>query len=249
MSFSIRLGNFLYRYCFFIYRPLYTLFKNRQDAFEIRLLKENLKEGDQVLDIGANIGYYARIISRLVGNSGHVHCFEPDPGNFKRLQESVGSYKNVSLHQKAVGPRTETLKIYTSPELNVDHRTYEPEVYDKIIEVQALSMDDYLRGKDTGNLKLIKMDIQGFEMQALQGMRETIKKTPGLLLISEFWPYGLRKAGSSLTEYFNALCGLGFECHLLKNDRLEKLSAENVQALAQLGQEHYFNILAKRTHV
>jgi FkbM family methyltransferase len=248
MSFSIQLGNFLYKQAFWLYRPLYAAFKNRQDQFEIELLKKYITSGNVVLDIGANIGYYAELISELVGEKGRVHCFEPDAINFKHLHDRCSGISNMVLNNKAVGPKTEKLKIYTSKQLNVDHRTYEPEEYDKVLEIEAVSIDEYLTDK-TLPVHLIKMDIQGFEMQAVQGMKDTLKNNPGLKIISEFWPYGLQKAGSSALAYFEFLTQHGFKVELLKNNTLEVLTSDKVNAMNGLGEATYFNILATKAHV
>lgn len=248
MSLSLKLGNFLYKHAFWLYRPMYTAFKNRQDQFEIELLKQHLQPGDVVLDIGANIGYYAELIAELVGEKGRVHCFEPDSTNFKHLQNRCRGISNLVLNHKAVGPKTEKLKIYTSKNLNVDHRTYEPEEYETVIEIEALSIDDYLKDKEQ-QVQLIKMDIQGFEMQAVQGMKDTLENNPGLKIISEFWPYGLRKAGSSALAYFDFLTQHGFTVHLLKNKALDVLTSDKVKSINDLGEETYFNILATKVHV
>lgn len=247
MSFSIKLGNFLYKNAFGLYKPMYKLFKNKQDAFEIELLKKHIKQNDTVLDIGANIGFYATILSDIVGEKGLVHCFEPDSKNFEHLKKTTANFKNIKINNKAVGPKTEKLKIYTSKNLNVDHRTYKPEEYDKEIEIDAVSIDDHLASNP--KVDLIKMDIQGFEMQAIQGMQTILDKNKDIKLISEFWPYGLKKAGSSLTEYFNFLVNKGFTCYLLEKNSLEKLSIDKVRSLEPLGEEHYFNIFATRTDV
>jgi FkbM family methyltransferase len=252
MSFSIKLGDFLYKHAFVIYKPLYTRFKNKQDAFEIRLLKQYIHEGDIVLDIGANIGYYATILSKLVGKKGRVHCFEPDQKNFEHLKNTTLALENIIINNKAAGPATENIKIYTSKNLNVDHRTYKPEEYDQEIEIEAISMDDYFYKNETAEgsrINFIKMDIQGFEMQAIQGMEKILKANKDIRIISEFWPYGLKKAGSSVTEYFNFLSASGFNCYLLEKKSLQKLSAEHVNSLESLGEEHYFNILASRSDV
>ena len=247
MSFSIKLGNFLYKNAFGLYKPMYKLFKNKQDAFEIELLKKHIKQNDTVLDIGANIGFYATILSDIVGEKGVVHCFEPDSKNFEHLKKTTADFKNIKINNKAVGPKTEKLKIYTSKNLNVDHRTYKPEEYDKEIEIDAVSIDDHLASNP--KVDLIKMDIQGFEMQAIQGMQTILDKNKDIKLISEFWPYGLKKAGSSVTEYFNFLQSKGFTCYLLEETSLLKLTAEKVSSLEPLGEEHYFNIFATRTNV
>lgn len=238
-SFSIKLGNFLYKTSFPLYKKMYSVFKNKQDAFEIELLKKHIKPGDTVLDIGANIGFYATILSDIVGEKGKIHCFEPDTTNFNHLKKTTVSYKNIIINNKAVGPKTEKLKIYTSKELNVDHRTYKPEEYDQEIEIDAVSIDDYLKG---AKVDFIKMDIQGFEMEAMKGMKETLKNNPNVKMISEFWPYGLKKAGSSLRDYFVLLKELNFNVEILKENKLEILNLETVLKLEPLGEEHYFNI-------
>lgn len=238
-SFSIKLGNFLYKTSFPLYKKMYSVFKNKQDAFEIELLKKHIKPGDTILDIGANIGFYATILSDIVGEKGKIHCFEPDTTNFNHLKKTTSSYKNIIINNKAVGPKTEKLKIYTSKELNVDHRTYKPEEYDKEIEIDAVSIDDYLKGE---KVAFIKMDIQGFEMEAIKGMKETLKSNPKVKIISEFWPYGLRKAGSSVTDYYKLLQDLNFKIELLKNNKLETLKPETVLEMEALPEENYFNI-------
>ncbi|MCW3078125.1 MAG: hypothetical protein JWO32_2734 [Bacteroidetes bacterium] len=244
---SIRLGNYLYKNAFGVYKPVYAAFKKRQDAFEISLLKKYIHKGDIVLDIGANIGFYAKILSELTGPNGKVHCFEPDITNFTHLQNYCRHLKNVILNNKAAGPKTERLKIYTSKELNVDHRTYKPEVYENEFEIDAISMDDYM-GYNT-KVNFIKIDIQGFEMQAIQGIKGILEKNRDVKLISEFWPYGLKKAGSSVTEYFNFLVNNGFNCYLMEKNSLEQLNLQKVTSLEHLTEEHYFNIFVTRSHV
>lgn len=243
MSFSIKLGNFLYKNAFGIYKPMYAAFKNKQDAFEIELLKKHVRQGDTVLDIGANVGFYAAILSKLVGINGKVHCFEPDATNFFHLKEATKNYSNITINNKAVSSKTETLKMYTSKNLNVDHRTYKPEDYEQEISVEAVSIDDYLGEQ---KVDFIKIDIQGFEMQAIQGMQRILDTNKNIKLVSEFWPYGLKKAGSSVTEYYQFLSDKNFACYLLKKNKLTELTLENVQSLESLGEEKYFNIFAVR---
>lgn len=243
-SFSIKLGNFLYKNAYPLYKSMYTVFKNKQDAYEIALLKKHVKPGDTIFDIGANIGYYAKILSALTGEKGKVHCFEPDTTNFKHLQEETKGLTNVIINNKAVGPKTEKLKIYTSKNLNVDHRTYKPEEYDQEIEIDAVSLEDYCNVNT--KIDFIKIDIQGFEMEAMKGMHTILKANHDIKLISEFWPYGLRKAGSTVSDYYNFLKNMNFNIYLLKEDSLEPLSLEKVQHLEPLGEEHYFNIFVTR---
>jgi FkbM family methyltransferase len=248
MSLSVKLGNFLYNHAFSVYKRVYAVFKKRQDAFEIELLKKQIKPGDVVLDIGANIGFYASILSELAGQKGEVHCFEPDPKNFARLKEACGGMKNIFLNNKAVGSETGILTFYTSDELNVDHRTYKPESYESKFEVPAVSMDDYLAGK---KVDFIKMDIQGFEIAAIKGMNATLKNNSPVKLLTEFWPYGLKQAGCSATEFYQMLLHLDFKCYLLEKNSLSPLSREKAAELEKLENDKrfYFNIFATRSDV
>ncbi len=243
MSFSIKLGNFLYKNAFSLYRPLYTLFKNRQDAFEISLLKEHIKQGQVVVDIGANIGFYAKILAEIVGDNGRVHCFEPDRTNYKYLKEFIDKDKRIVHYNAAVGASASTLKIYLSDTLNVDHRTYEPEHYDRVEEIPCVAIDAIFENQP---IDFIKMDIQGYEHEALKGMKKTFEKNPSLKIISEFWPYGLRKSGSSALQYFDQLTELGFKCALIENQITKQLLRSTVEKLNNEPEEKYYNILAWR---
>lgn len=221
---------------------MYKVFKKRQDAFEISLLQKHIKPGDIVLDIGANIGFYSEIFSSLVGEKGKVYCFEPDAVNFKHLKDRVNHIKNVSIYHKAVADSNQTIKIYTSKLLNVDHRTYKPDEYDEEIDIEAVALDSFLQ---TPKVNFIKIDIQGFEMTAMKGMNQILKNN-NLKILSEFWPYGLKKAGSSIIEYYSLLVSNGFKVYLINQNKLSLLNAETVASFMDLPSETYMNIFASK---
>ena len=246
-SLSIALGNFLYKNCFPIYKLTYKSFKEKQDAFEISLMKKYIKTGDTVLDIGANIGFYAEILSGIVGEKGNVHCFEPDITNFKHLESRSKHLPNVTINNKAVSDKTETIKIYTSKKLNVDHRTYKPDEYDQEIDIYAIAVDEYLQSS-TSEINFIKMDIQGFEMSAVKGMTKTLQ-SPNLKMLSEFWPYGMRKAGTSVLDYFYFLKQYNFYIYLIENNQLIELTEEKVKTFLDLPESTYMNIFASKDRV
>jgi FkbM family methyltransferase len=244
-SFSIKLGNFLFKNCFPLYKITYQSFKQKQDAFEISLIKKYTKPNDTVLDIGANIGFYAELLSNTVGVNGKVHCFEPDTTNFNYLKKRCSNFKNVSINNKAVSDKTGVLKIYTSKQLNVDHRTYKPDDYDQEIDIDAIAIDDYLNGQ---LVNFIKMDIQGFEMSAVKGMHKTLE-SPDLKMLSEFWPYGMRKAGTSVLDYFQYLKQYNFFIYLIDTNTLTELTEEKVKSFLDLPESSYMNIFASKTRV
>lgn len=252
-SLNIALGNFLYKNFFPLYKITYKAFKEKQDSFEISLMKKYIKPNDTVLDIGANIGFYAEILSEIVGEKGKVHCFEPDTINFKHLKDRCQKLTNVQINNKAVSDKTEVIKIYTSKQLNVDHRTYKPDDYDQEIDIDAIAVDDYLfspfnSAQGDKEINFIKMDIQGFEMSAIKGMTKTLQ-SPHLKLLSEFWPYGMHKAGTSVLEYYIFLKQNNFYIYLIENNQLIELTEDKVKTFLDLPETTYMNIFASKDRV
>ncbi len=85
---------------------------------EIDFLKRVVKPGMVVLDIGANIGFYTRIFSKLVGKEGRVYAFEPERNNYRNLKKLCRDLNNVTLNNVAVGEKNGKIKLYLSEKLN-----------------------------------------------------------------------------------------------------------------------------------
>lgn len=181
------------------------------EEFETELVQREIKRGDVVLDLGANIGYYTLMFARLVGSEGKVYAFEPDPTNFALLRKNVraNGYTNVELAQKAVSNTNGKLKLYLSEENWGDHRIYDSHDGRKFVEVESVRLDDYFQGYQ-GEINFIKMDIQGAEGGAVLGMVDLLEKYPNLKLISEFWPIGLKRFGMDPLEYLQLLLKQNF---------------------------------------
>jgi FkbM family methyltransferase len=166
-----------------------------------------------ILDVGGNIGFYTILFSRLAGDNGTVHVFEPDSMNYCHLKKNTTQLKNVILNNCAVGERSGAIGLYHSQDLNVDHQTYDSGEGRPFIKVPCVSIDDYFTNNET--VDFIKIDIQGFDYFAVKGMQETIKRSNKVKIFGEFWPYGLHKAGVIPSEYLKVLKDLGFDIHFL----------------------------------
>jgi len=206
--------NSLYKKNFSLYKLIYFLYKRLSDKGKINFLKDKIKSGMTVLDIGGNVGFYTILLSRLVGSEGHVHVFEPDLLNFKYLKLNTGNLKNVILNNTAVGQESGKIRLYISDDLNVDHQTYDSGESRKFIEVEALKIDDYFKNNEI--IDFIKIDIQGYDYFAIQGMRETLKRSHKVIIFGEFWPYGLNNAGINPYDYLALLKELGFRIQFLE---------------------------------
>ena len=236
-----RLGNMVYRRAFPIYQPLYSAFKAYVDRAERQLIVSQIGSGSVVVDAGANIGVYSRFLSRCVGSSGVVHSFEPAPENYERLRAAVARLANVRVNQLAVGDITGDQVLYVSTTLNVDHRSYpSPEGSRQRVHVGSTRLDDYF--KPAQRVDLLKLDIQGYELHALQGAERVLDDNPGIKLLIEFWPYGLRAAGASAEQLVDFLRARRFRLFTVHNGGKEFSQPQHHDESAG----NYFNLFARR---
>ena len=219
---------YLHRHDIFISRDLGThLFWEIDESKE---LQKYIKKGMSVVDIGANIGYYTILFSKWVGSEGKVFSFEPDPENFKLLLNNISANqcKNVIAEQKAISNNSGTDLLYLDKENLGDHRTFrvlENDAGRKRVKIETIKFDSFLNSNQ--KIDLVKMDIQGSEMRALEGMKETIKRNKEMLIFTEFWPYAIEKSGYSPKDFLETLIQLGFQIFTLKEDKKEILSLDH----------------------
>ena len=189
------------------------------EPLETELVQREVKQGFHVIDIGANIGYYTLIFAKLVGKDGVVFAFEPDPDNFELLKKNVemNGYENVILENKAVSNVNGKVKLYLSDDNKGDHRLYDSHDGHPAIEVESVCLDDYFKDYNE-RIDFVKMDIQGSEWQALQGMSDLLKRNKSVKLTSEFWPYGIITSGGDFKGYIQSLLELGFTLHHIYAD-------------------------------
>lgn len=209
---------------------LQLILNGKWEEAEIALFEQNVKPGDIVIDIGANMGYYTLVAARKTGPKGKVYAFEPDPDNFRLLQKNIAAngYINVMAINKAVGEKGGTVKLFLSNEDNTgDFRTYNANDDRKSLEVEMVTIDSVLRAEK--KVDVIKIDIQGSEVKALKGAKEILKKSKQIIIFTEFWPRGLRQAGDSGKEYLKLLRGNGFEIWEIRDDGdLKKVKEKDI---------------------
>jgi FkbM family methyltransferase len=175
------------------------------------LIKYIIKRGDTVIDVGANIGYYTLIFAELVGKEGKVFAFEPDPDNFSLLKRNIeiNHYQNVVLEQKAVSNCTGKARLYLCDRNNGMHRIYKSQHCERSIEIQTVQIDEYFRNKPQ-RVNFIKMDIEGSEFNAVQGMLSILKKNKNINALTEFVPASIREYGFNPENFLRLLIKCGF---------------------------------------
>jgi len=200
------------------------------------LLKRFLREGDTFIDIGSNVGYISAFALGLVGKAGNVHSFEPVPQYFSRLRKIQEDNLDYSLHvnEVAVGKHEGTAKIAVTNLRNIGWNTMVPDFMSKNtigeeIEISVIRLTDYLSTKDVQNLRLVKIDTEGFEFQVIKGFQEYLRKMedPPILII-EIAPSAYPKLNSTGSEFAHFMSELGYvalsiDCvHNVQVDKLDK---------------------------
>jgi len=193
---------------------------------ETEYFKKIVLEGMNVIDIGANIGYFSILFSKWIGDRGKVFAFEPDPKNYELLIKNIQANKctNISPIKKAVSNYDGKTFLFLSDENIGDHRIFDANIFpgDEIrnkIEIESIRLDSFFLPEQ--EIDLIKMDIQGSEMLALEGMNQILSRNHKIFLFTEFWPIAIEKSGRSPKEYLEKLHQLGFKIYSLnKNEKI-----------------------------
>jgi len=174
---------------------------------EVELFEQICKEGDTVIEVGANIGTHTQYLSNKVGNNGKVLAFEPQRIVFQMLCANIAlnSLTNVFTYQMALGNEDNTLMI---PSID----------YSKTGNFGGISIENTKKGEPViqkkldsfisqiQRLKLIKIDVEGMEKQVLAGSLKIIKKFKPILYVEN----DRQEKSQSLIEYIQSL---GYELY------------------------------------
>jgi FkbM family methyltransferase len=184
-----------------------TMYLGLFEPSETVLVARHLRPGDIFIDIGAHIGWFTTLAADRVGATGRVVACEPYPANAASLRENLtrNCCRNVELIDTALGSRTGTVTLgrgggdsgaVTAVDWDRDRR----------VDVRMATLDDIAAG--LGTIALMKVDVEGWEAQILQGAAKTLLRTKCVLI--EINPPALAKAGTSPDELIALLQEAGF---------------------------------------
>lgn len=201
---------------------------------ETDIIKQEIKKGDIVLDIGANIGYYTLLMADLVGDNGKVFAFEPEPYNFELLRKNIeiNTCKNVILEKKAISNCNKRSNLYLSRDNTGMHRLNESKYCEKHIEVDVVKLDDFFRNDELINkIKFIKIDVEGSELDVLQGMESILEKNNQITILLEFIPEHLMEHGSNPIHVIEFLLDRNFRLYTIVDNKKEQVDESNVKEI------------------
>ncbi|MEI6528165.1 MAG: FkbM family methyltransferase [bacterium] len=138
-----------------------------------------MKKGDYVIDAGANIGMFSIIASDKVGEDGKIFAFEPLPEVSAVLRENIDANgcNNIYIEEKILGNVNKKVDFYYNLEENYNaSSTINKGGSDKVVKLQQITLDQYIKDNNITRLDFIKADIEGAERDLISGAEEVIKK-------------------------------------------------------------------------
>lgn len=189
------------------------LIKRVHERAATKIIKEQISEGMNVLEIGANIGYYAIIEANIINNTGKVYAIEPEPENFTLLKKNIAlnNFNNVDFFQIAISDKDGLSKLYISDRSNWHSLVKNDEGNCKYVDVKTYSLDNFLITLGNPKIDFIRMDVEGFEYKIIDGMTNTLNNN-NLKLFIEFHPNLINKIeGQSVKIILSKLESFGYE--------------------------------------
>ncbi len=190
------------------------------DTYEkncMRWLRKCLRPGMVFVDAGANLGIYSLTAASCVGQKGEVHAFEPHPENFDRLARNRALNPDlqsiVRINRLGLGQSFETTLLYhsTLSQSGLPSAVRRFEKDETSCEMNVTSLDAYADANGLHAIDLLKIDIEGYEMQALLGAQRLLSQKRPMTVIIELNEETARMAGTSVQEEICFLEKLGFE--------------------------------------
>jgi FkbM family methyltransferase len=206
------------------------------EIFTRELFAKSLKPGITVVDAGAHIGLYSLLAARRMRGSGRIFAFEPDLYNFRALTFNINHIHNanvISLH-KAVSNMIGSAFFYRSSGTIGSSLIKRSDIgrYEEI-RVQTTTIDHELAHIKTDSL-LVKIDIEGAEIKAIQGMKEILRTPKEITIISEINPSALEKSLVTSLDVVKEFKALGFKVCFIDELNKDLLPIENLD-LARKG--------------
>ena len=159
-------------------------FINKQKHFEEQLLKVFMfycLDGNNVIDVGANIGHHSLFLSKCVGKNGKVYCFEPIKSIYERLLNNIelNSMDNINAYNYALGDKVteQTIFINDKDKGSSSLFSFNSTSKKEIVKIQKLDL------LNIENIKFIKIDVEGYEYEVLKGAENLINKYHPIIIL------------------------------------------------------------------
>ncbi len=175
-----------------------------------------LKSKSHIIDIGSNIGYYSFLAASYTSDRGEIHSFEPNPDIFNWLKQNScrNDFRNLHLNQIALSDKNGLKELFLPTDQSWSTgsliRDFVPQ--NQSILVQTMRLDTYCLEKNIHQIELIRMDVEGNELNVLKGMGDLLEKWHPDIICEVLQPYE-----RDLNHFFH---GRSYRKFLIKDDSL-----------------------------
>jgi len=191
-----------------------------------RWISRRLATGQVFIDVGANVGYYSLLASRLVGPSGRVIAIEALPQTFEALLGNLGrnAVANVRAVNAAAWDKREKLKIFVRQEGPTGATTLMSAWADqwhlrRQVEIEADRLASLLSASEIERARIIKIDVEGAEWHVISEMTAWLSQTaPDLEIAIELSRSMMSSQGKSLRDILATFAAFGFRAYRIEND-------------------------------
>ena len=220
-----------------------------------RIFDAVLKEGDSVIIAGAHQGYFVSYMANLVGKSGRVFAFEPEPKNFGILSETVKGLDNVEIFNFAIGDKKAKANFYVNSDNDGGHALWDVSTHPsnektranpQVLSIEVNTVDE-LYPDGIPNLKLMMLDAEGAEPAIIKGAINTIVDSECPYIIAEINNGALKQCNTSQGTLRSYLSMYGFKGYMMNVDEVIEVGDNSVKAVVKdTDQEVVFNMLFSR---
>ena len=157
----------------------------RRELEATKIIKQVIKPGDIICELGANIGYYAVLEAGIAGPEGIVYAIELEPHNIELLKRNIAlnNLKNIQAYHLAISDKNGEYPLYVTGSSNLHSMIKPSHGYFSTINTKTSTLDNFLADKK--KITFLRMDIEGYEYYALRGMQKTLNENPKLKLFIE----------------------------------------------------------------
>lgn len=189
------------------------------------IIRKFVKEGDTVIDVGANLGWTAILCSMLVGKDGSIHAFEPVPSVYNNLAENKKNahFQNITIYPFAVSDSCGVAELFlgnTNETALASMRPHDPKEESYTVKSKMITLDSFITTKQ--KISFVKIDVEGAELKVLRGMTSIIERDHPILAI-ELTGEWLEKFGDSSKNLINFLLELNYEIYVVSGGKFTPL--------------------------
>ncbi len=195
---------------------------------EIDFFVKWFQPGMTFVDVGANVGLYTGLALHISADA-RILCIEPDKNSSLYLKRTIQSNRateqqsNVTVCHVAASDDQGKLILYKNSQNKGDNRIYADPLCDERETIESDTLDNICERAGVESINYLKVDVQGAEFKVFSGAKRILSQSSDCIVMTEFWPYGLKQCGFTPHLYLSLLQELGFTLYELSGKTLEEI--------------------------